>query len=110
MKQLLPIVALAVTLGACTAKQKETDNANKNFVLVDTTGMSASSDLVAVGENKFVVAAKPVAVEPIAVEPVRTVTPRKTTRRTSASNASASNTVYSEKTNTTRNASIPAKD
>jgi Glycine zipper len=110
MKQLLPIVALAVTLGACKAKVTETDNTNKNFVLVDTTGMNANNALVAVGENKFVIAPKADAVEPIAVEPVRTVTPRKTTRRTSASNSNASKTVYSSGTATTRNASMPQKD
>ncbi|MGZ5136093.1 MAG: YMGG-like glycine zipper-containing protein [Flavitalea sp.] len=104
MKQLLPILALAVTLGACKAKINETDNMNRNMVLVDTTGLHQNNILTDVGDNKFVITPKPVE-----VEPVRTVATRKPVRKASANNNS-SNTVYSSGTNKSTNAAYPQKD
>lgn len=103
MKQIFPILALAVTLGACKAKINEADNMNKNMVLVDTTGLYKNNVLTDVG-NKFVITPAPVE-----VEPVRTVTARKPVRRTS-NNSNNSNTVYSSGTSKSTNAAYPQKE
>ena len=102
MKQILPILALAVTLGACKAKVSETENMNSNMVLVDTTGLYKSNVLTDVGNNKFVINTTPVE-----AEPVRTV--RKPVRKAAANNNS-SNTVYSSGTSTSTNAALPQKE
>ncbi len=101
MKQIFPILALAVTLGACKAKINEADM-NKNMVLVDTTGLYKNNVLTDVGNNKFVITEKPVV-----VEPVRTTPARNPVRRASTNN---SNTVYSSGTNKSTNAAYPQRD
>ncbi len=103
MKQIFPILALAVTLGACKAKVNEADM-NKNMVLVDTTGLYKNNVLTYVGNNKFVITPAPVE-----VEPVRTVTSRQPVRKASANNNN-SNTVYSSGTTKSTNAAYPQRD
>lgn len=102
MKQLFPILALAVTLGACKAKINEADM-NKNMVLVDTTGLHQNNILTDVGNKKFVITPKPVE-----AEPVRTVAARKAVRRSNANNNS--NTAYSSGTSKSTNAAYPQRD
>lgn len=103
MKQIFPILALAVTLGACKAKINEADM-NKNMVLVDTTGLHQNNILTDVGNKQFVITPKSVA-----AEPVRTVTARNPVRKASANNNS-SNTVYSSGTSKSTNAAYPQKE
>ncbi len=102
MKQIFPILALAVTLGACKAKVNQAENTNKNMVLVDTTGLHENNFLTDVGNKQFVITPKPEV-----VEPVRMATARKPVRSTSTNN---SNTVHSSGTSTSTNAAYPQKD
>lgn len=102
MKQILPILALAATLGACTAKVNEADN--KNMVLVDTTGLHQNNVLTDVGNKKFVITPKTAA-----AEPVSTASTRKPVRRASSNNNS-SNTVYTSGTSKSTNAAYPQKE
>ncbi len=53
MKKILSIFVLSVVFTACKTKTN-TDTANKNMVLVDTTGLSKSSALTDVG-GKYVI-------------------------------------------------------
>lgn len=53
MKKTLSILAVAVIFAACKSDIKEP--ANKNMVLVDTTGLYKSNVLTDVGNNKFVI-------------------------------------------------------
>lgn len=96
MKKIFPILALVITLAACKTKVNTAEN--KNMVLVDTTGLSKHNVLIDAGNNKYVVAEKPVA-------PVN----KPVTRKSSANSANSnnSNTVHSSGTNTTTNASYP---
>lgn len=103
MKQIFPILALAVTLGACTAKVNEADN--KNMVLVDTTGLHQNNVLTDVGNKQFVITPKTVA-----AEPVSTASTRKPVRRVSSNNNNSSNTVYSSGTSKSTNAAYPQKE
>lgn len=97
MKNILPILALAITLAACKTKVNTAENSNKNMVLVDTTGLSKHVVLYDVGNNKYVVTEK--AVETKA--PIRRASANRTR------NNNNSNTGYSSGTNTTTNASYP---
>ena len=92
MKKIIPILALAISLGAC--KSKVNTPVNKNMVLVDTTGLSKHNVITDVGNKKFVVTEKPVE---------QTRKPAAST----SSNNNNSNTVNSSGTNTTTNASYP---
>jgi hypothetical protein len=69
MKRILSIFTIAVIFTAC--KSKTDLNANKNMVLVDTTGLSKSNVLTDVGNSKYVINSKAIS------EPVETKAPVK---------------------------------
>jgi hypothetical protein len=95
MKKMLSIFALVVVFTACKNKTNET--ANKNMVLVDTTGLSKSNVLTDVGNNKYVINDK-VAIKPVSNKPVA-----------SSSNSKVSNSGSAGSSNNNAVAEAPVK-
>jgi len=96
MKKIISLLAVVSLFAACKSKSNSDLNANKNLVLVDTTGLSKSNAMTDVATGKNIVVATP---------PPPVVT---TTQRARTSN----HAVYSDNgtTTTTTTTSVPKRD